>query len=104
MRLAGAALLDLAVDVVADAGARGLVDDELVERRDLRAAARAHKVALEQVRLDALLAVHRAAARRLHRVLEQLVVDRARQRAVRRRALAHLGFGEALGLGDLLLP
>ena len=81
-----------------------LVDDELVQAWDLTGAVRAQEVALQQMRLHALLAVERATAWGLDRVPEELAVDWALERQVRRWAVADVSLGEALVPRYLLLP
>ena len=83
---------------------RRFVHNKLIQARDLARAARTEEVALEEVRLHALLAEQRPAARRLHRVAQELPVDRARERRVRRRAIAHVRLGEPFVPRDLFLP
>ena len=98
------ALLYLSIDEVVYTRTCRFVNDELVEARDLARAVRAEEVTLEQVRLHALLAVQRPAARRLDCVPEELAVDWALERRVRRWAVADIGLGEALVPRYLLLP
>ena len=69
------ALLYFLVNIIAHLRAHRLVYEKLVERRDSIRTFRTHKVTLEQKRLDAVLAVQRAAARRLDRLPEELLVD-----------------------------
>ena len=98
------ALLDRPLDIVPNPRPRRLVYQELVQRRDLLPTTRADEVALEQVRLNTLLAIRRATARCLDSIAEELVVDGARQRLVAGRALADFGFREPFGSLYLLLP
>ena len=98
-------LLDFLVDVVRDLGPHRLVHDELVERCDLGAALGTDEVALEQVSLNAFLAVQRTAARRLHGITEELVVYGTYKRRVRWCPLSDVCLRQArLMFRDLFLP
>ena len=98
------ALLDLPVHILVHTRTHWLVDNQLVKARNLPRAVRTQEVAFEQVRLHALLAVERPAAGGLHRIPEELAVDRALQGRVGGRAFADVGLGEAFMSGYLLLP
>lgn len=84
-------VLDSFVDILGDLDTHGLVHNEFIEGCDLLGTIRADEVPLEEVRLYALLTVHGAATRGLHRVAEQFVVNRTRERRICGRSFADLG-------------
>jgi hypothetical protein len=92
------AALDLLRDVRLDLGPCLPVVLEPVQAADALLAVRGDKVVLEQVRLDAFFAEGRPPLGRLDRLDEQPRADRAGERVVRRRRLAHLGLGHELWL------